>query len=70
MPKKQPKKTYILYDARARLDITDNAAILLAQDEKPKHNTKEYGDGTIWAEYDIGPDGKTLINERLMWELK
>lgn len=59
-------KLFVLYDARARGGNTDDAAVLVS--ETSLRGAKDWrGDwptDSIWFEYDINKDGKTLINEK------
>ena len=70
------RKTYILYDERARLDGTDDATVLDTADteeeakkvwEEGKERNYLYFKGSIWAEYDVA-DNNSLINENLHWD--
>lgn len=72
MKHKYPKKTYILYDGRARLGNTDRAVVLETSEEKPTFTTKDYGEDAIWAELEMIDNTKkipTYGNEKLMWEI-
>ena len=56
-------KMYVLYDARAFTQGTDDAVVFDTADSE--HEARAMGSqGGLWAEYDLDKDGRTLINER------
>jgi hypothetical protein len=73
------KQMFILYDARARSGDTDKAAVLTTWDPPTRYDlphaptlrreARSFGLDTIWFEYDIAADNKTLINPRMRTDL-
>ena len=61
------RKTYLLYDGRAVLDGTDEAAVLTVSKtlKEARRDARDgYGECAIY-EYDVTPEGE-LINERFI----
>lgn len=77
--RKGREKLFVLYDARARntkrgeLINADVEPIVFdtADDEREARSLRgEYPSDSVWAEYDIEPDGKTLTNEKLRLDIE
>jgi hypothetical protein len=73
------KKMFILYDGRARCGNLDEAGIFTSWEPPTQYDlphaptmrreAREFGLDSIWFEYDIAADNKTLINPRMRKDL-
>ncbi len=67
------RKMFILYDGRARFSgETDDATVLdTADNEKEARSCRgDWPEDSIWCEYDVAADGKTLTNEQFRFDIK
>lgn len=65
-------KMFILYDERARMTLdTDEASVLVtaASEREAKKYKGDFPSDSIWVEYDVDKDGKTLLNENFRWDI-
>ncbi len=71
-PKQASPKLFVLYDSRARSGDASDASVFDTADsiEEAKALRGDYAKDSIWFEYDIDEDGKTLINERPRYDIK
>ena len=66
-------KMFILYDGRARMSgETDDAAVLDTADSEKEARSRrgDWPEDSIWCEYDIDADRKTLINEQFRFDIR
>ena len=77
--RKGREKLFVLYDARARNtkpgelingDIEPTVFDTAGDEREARSLRGEYPSDSIWAEYDIEADGKTLTNEKLRWDIQ
>ncbi len=61
-----PRRQYVLYDERAALGDTDDAAVLCCADSltEARRDKRAMFPNAVIYEYDVAEDGKTLLNER------
>lgn len=65
-------KLFVLYDARARGGDPDDAAVLVTENSASAAKTwrGDWPSDSVWFEYDVAMDGKTLVNPKLRHDIK